>query len=587
MFQSERDLEIHGTNTLGNGDFEGMKAPQSTFIPAPDIWMKQWIAKFMEGYRQLGELREDTERAMGYFGSSRTALAVAVAVAQNAVWDADNEFARLERLIEEKNEGPTWHERRKLEDLQRHLEHSESCKAAVEADRAKLNELIEAVRAQNEVLEHLEHSIKDLQLDSEYQTIGTTPQQYQPGEHSEPALQNSKAMPLHAPQPILDPILPFDPNRAPPAPPDQGEFCFHCGNQPQPTTKQESAAAYLEQKKEDLWHAKDALKSHRLTYKVQHQEYVEQEFDRPGADLETEFATIFIKRGRAKTRTVRQAERNLEEARKLAKEARVPNAWDQESDFLTVPGEGFDAKYRQALIDATNKDRVQKWAKQHARKRDRPEYSQDSLSDDSVSEYYGPGYSLSKRSHCSEYERLAEVDVWDSISVVEENQRKRRKIADWIQKVERPCDIAQSATLPKDDPQADLKDIEDSEMPDGQRIPVGFDAEGYARRSASECGGLTSTRDFDWKPTDAHVSLHRSGLTPHPPRVDRRLDQSDDPPDAPIETQGVLKVSQLPRSILYDSWRRVPASKEDTANSRGIIPETGRFIESFEDDDFS
>lgn len=114
-------------------------------------------------------------------------------------------------------------------------------------------------------------------------------------------------------------------------------------------------------REEDLRKAKDYCNDHFGTYHQQLHEFRVMNAARPHEDMESSFGPIFCQRGQIGTQRIIQAEEELKQARLAAKDAGVlnPNSPEQESEFLSVVGEGPHTEYLELQIQNCNRKRIQ------------------------------------------------------------------------------------------------------------------------------------------------------------------------------------------------------------------------------------
>jgi hypothetical protein len=147
--------------------------------------------------------------------------------------------------------------------------------------------------------------------------------------------------------------------------------------------------------------AQHNLVVHQATYSDQLREFKEEHLN-SGDDTSTVFGPIYLQRGRDLTRKVIEAEEALESAKTAAKNAAVSNASDQESNFVSVPKEGYNDSYKQECVQTCKRKRIMAWL-------------------DDEREIGAP----SESEGCPE---LREVEPWDSLSCVAEVPRFKKKI---------------------------------------------------------------------------------------------------------------------------------------------------------------
>ncbi|KAF2250439.1 hypothetical protein BU26DRAFT_564289 [Trematosphaeria pertusa] len=124
------------------------------------------------------------------------------------------------------------------------------------------------------------------------------------------------------------------------------------------------AARRVREEDERLKSGLRKLEAYERSYTKQYHEYVQQQ-GKLADNVASEFTEVYFLRGWEISQAVTEAEKGLEEARKLAKNAGVPNADDQESEFASVPGEGYDDEYHEACIDSCDRGLVEGWLRRN------------------------------------------------------------------------------------------------------------------------------------------------------------------------------------------------------------------------------
>jgi hypothetical protein len=129
--------------------------------------------------------------------------------------------------------------------------------------------------------------------------------------------------------------------------------------------KKLKALKELERWEKHYWDAGRELDTHHDTYDEQLEACYGQngEPDRPFDDLEDEFAQEYLQRSNAISKEHTSAKQRVQVARRLAAEAGVddPHAWDQESGFVSVPGEGPSPSWDAYVTQQFDGNRVRRW----------------------------------------------------------------------------------------------------------------------------------------------------------------------------------------------------------------------------------
>jgi hypothetical protein len=129
--------------------------------------------------------------------------------------------------------------------------------------------------------------------------------------------------------------------------------------------KKLKALQKLERWEKQYWDAGRKLDTHHDTYDEQLEACYRQnaEPDRPCDVLEDEFAQEYLQRSNTISKEHTSAKQRVQVARRLAAEAGVdnPNAWDQESGFVSVPGEGPSPSWDAYLAQQFDGTRVRRW----------------------------------------------------------------------------------------------------------------------------------------------------------------------------------------------------------------------------------
>ncbi|KAF2117037.1 hypothetical protein BDV96DRAFT_644472 [Lophiotrema nucula] len=413
------------------------------------------IANLTEVFEQLQVARAENVRLAEHFNDRNENLSEVVILVQNAVFDVEDQIGALQKRIEQRaGQKATQRERSKLEELRLRKPILWNLRNTVAQKRDKLNDFVDATESLTALVDK---AIKTFQGASKVRSLTQVPYTttstsrdsgaqppprpsadtgLEPTDgtvastqaYSEPPLaaQSAEERPNHRHQGLYS-----DPLRQPQIPLNSGQL---------QREKNPETVANLKKTKADLREAETTLLKHWTTYEDQFEAYKLEHAHHHDEDLRSEFSPVYISRGRGLAERVATAERNVQIAKRIAKENRVPNTSDQESHFVSDPNEGVDREYQEEAEMYTDMENIEKWKKS-----------------DKTTDYKR----TASEANFHECGRLKDAEISDSISALEDIAHKKRKIVAWERNKPRPFEIAPVEKPPEADGISKPSDFDD------------------------------------------------------------------------------------------------------------------------------
>ncbi|KAF2117291.1 hypothetical protein BDV96DRAFT_644714 [Lophiotrema nucula] len=219
--------------------------------------------------------------------------------------------------------------------------------------------------------------------------------------------------------------------------------------------EQEEVSKGWKKRNEAYKEAKKSFERHFESYEDQLEEYTTtRDTGHDLDDVDADFGPIYCHRGQAATRRLIEAEQALDTINRIAKEVRLTNGEDQESNFNSDLDANMDEIYASFLRD---RDRSS-----HCRKR-----------------VYGWLSNAGKERHLTESEKafcfdtqMKDVGCDDRLSIVEEDPRKKRKLEAWTEK----CEVERAAYIATHGSRMSISTDATGMLQDGAAPTVGRDA---------------------------------------------------------------------------------------------------------------